>query len=342
MVRALVALMLLVVSAFAFAQDPVAIALHVNEPTIDAALIATAVTSVDPLTRATAARVITVRGVTGVLPGVREALAAETNAEAAREQVRALTVIGSEEDVDFAAKHLSKFPASIDADFTEALARRGAPYATGLYLRYAPTLRRTSPSLLHALWGRGELVGVTAAKLIGANDTRALRSLLDAMLLSEKALDPGVLGVALDAPSTEMRAAAIWYLVARQKDVPEGALPDREGAAVEERFGREVLRRMGGAKREERPEWLAWLRSREGRARVPPSDAVKRHLTKNEQKALVDERMAKLPPAPSSSGSLGIPQPPFRLSMELPPGLAAKILAHTRCDAAAWIGVGSA
>jgi TonB family protein len=99
---------------------------------------------------------------------------------------------------------------------------------------------------------------------------------------------------------------------------------------------------MRGAKHEERPEWLTWLRSGEGRVRVPPSDAVKRHLTKNEQKAMVDERMAKLPAAPSTGGSLGIPRPPFRLSMEFPPGLASKILAHTRCDSAAWIGVGSA
>lgn len=342
MVRVLVVLMLLLVSLSAFAQDAVSIALYVNEPNIDPAFLATAVAATDPLTRATAARVTTVRGVAGVMPRVREALAAETNAEAAREQVRALTILGGEEDVAFAAKHLPKFPASIDADFTEAIARRGAPDAAGLCLRYAPTLRRTSPSLLHALWGRAELAGATAAKLIGGNDTRALRALLDASLLSKTELEPGVLVGAFEAPSTEMRAAAIWYLVARQKDVPEAALPDREGASVEERFGREVLRRMGGAKHEERPEWLAWLRTLEGRARVPPSDAVKRHLTKKEQKALVDERLAKLPPAPSSSGSLAIPRPPFRLSMKLPSGLAAKILAHTRCDAAAWIGAGSA
>src|SRR5688500_6011911 len=100
MVRVALAL-LLVVSVPVFAQDAVAIALHVNEPVIDAAVLAKAIADGDPLSRATAARVTTVRGVTGVLANVREALAAETNAEAAREQVRALSILGTEEDVAF-------------------------------------------------------------------------------------------------------------------------------------------------------------------------------------------------------------------------------------------------
>lgn len=324
-----------------FAKDAVTIALHVNEPVLDSAIMTDALADADPLTRATAARVITARGATGMLANVRDALASETDANAAREEVRALTILGSEEDIAFAATHLPKFPASIDTDFSEAIARRGAPSATTLYLRYAPELRRASPYVLHALWGRANLANITTARLLGANDVDAVRTMFDALLNSETELDPGVLSAVLDAPSTEMRALAIWYVVARQKEIP--ALKEvPEKALVQEAFGREVLRRMGGAKPEERPEWLEWLRTREGRARVPPPDAVRRHLTRNERKALVDERMAKLPPAPSSGGSIAIPQPPFRLSIELPPGLAAKILAHTRCDAAAWIGVASA
>ncbi len=332
---------LLLAASSVFAQDAVTIALHVNEPVLDSAVMNKAIADADPLTRAIAARIVTVRGATGMLANVRDALASETNANAAREQVRALTILGTEEDIAFAAKHLSKFPASIDADFSEAIARRGAPSATTLYLRYSPELRRASPFVLHALWGRSNLANVTMAKLLGANDVSAVRTVFRELLLGDAALDSGVLSAVLEAPSSEMRAAAIWYVVARQKET--SALKELpENASAEEAFGREVLRRMGGAKREERPEWLDWLRSREGRARVPPSDAVRRHLTKNEQKALVDERMAKLPPAPSSAGSIRIPQPPFRLSIELPTGLAEKILAHTRCDAAAWIGAGSA
>lgn len=343
MVRVVLAL-LLVVSAPAFAQDAVTVALHVNEPVIDTALLTKAIADADPLTRATAARVITMRGVTGVLANVRDALASETNADAAREQVRALAILGTEEDVAFAAKHLPKFPASIDVDFSEAIARRGAPAATTLYLRYAPALRRASPFVQHALWGRPNLANATITKLLGANDVRALRAMLDALLTSEAALDPEVLSAVLEAASPEMRAAAIWYVVERQAEIPAGASLVREDASIEEAFGREVIRRMGGAKREERPEWLAWLRSREGHAHVPPSDAVRRHLTKDEKKALVDERPAKLPPVPPfNSGSQPIPPPPFRLSVELPAGLAAKLLAHTRCDTtAAWIGVASA
>ncbi|MFL6245821.1 MAG: energy transducer TonB [Thermoanaerobaculia bacterium] len=336
MVRVVFAVMLLV-SLPAFAQDAVTIALHVNEPVIDSALLAKAVADADPLTRATAARVITIRGVTGVLATVRDALAAETNANAAREQVRALAILGTDDNVAFAAKQLRRFPSSIDLDFSEAIARRGDPEATALYLRYAPELRRATPFVQHALWGRSNLANIAIAKMLGANDARAVRSMLDAFVMSGTRLDPGVLSAVLEAPSAEIRAAALWYVIARQGEIPAGALLLRDDASVEEAFAREVIRRMGGAKREERPEWLAWLRSREGRDRVPSSDAVRRHLTKKERNALVDEHMAKLPSPPF--GLQDIDQPSFRLSIELPPGLAAKILAHTQCDAAAWIGV---
>ena len=318
------------------AQDAVTIALHVNEPAIDKAVLTTAIASADPLTRATAARVATVRSVTDALPTLRDALAAETNAEAAREQVRALSIIGSVEDVAFAAKHLAKFPASIDVDFSEAIARRGAPQATALYLEYAPKLRRASAFASHALWGRDNLTNVTMAKFLGANDTRALRAMFDGL---ETALDPGVLSAVLDAPSSDARAIAVWYLVERGGDVPE--ISPREGASIEEAFGREVLRRMRGAQKEERPEWLEWLRTPAGRTRVPDAKEVRRHLTKNEQKALVNEKAPHMRQADSFASTV-LPEPPFRMSIELPPGLAAKLLEHTRCDKAAWIGVATA
>ena len=120
----------LLASVPVFAKDAVTIALHVNEPVLDSAIMTDAIADADPLTRATAARVITARGATGMLANVRDALASETDANAAREEVRALTILGSEEDIAFAATHLPKFPASIDTDFSEAIARRGAPSAT--------------------------------------------------------------------------------------------------------------------------------------------------------------------------------------------------------------------
>lgn len=329
----------LLLSMSAFAQNAPAIALLVNETSIDAVQLTTAIGATDPLTRATAARVATVRDITAALPRLREVVATETNAEAAREQIRALAILGTEEDVDLATKQLPRFPASIDVDFTEAIARRGAPDATSLYLRYAPTLRQAWPFVHHALWTRAPLINVTASKFIAANDARAMRSLLEALAKSNMRLDPGVLSVALESPSTEMRSAAIWYLVDRQSEVPAAALTEPEGASIEEQFGRDLLRRMGGAEKQERAEWLTWLHSPKGRALVTPKYA--RYLTAKEQDALVDERLAKLPRGPSTSGSQPVNAPPFRLSIELPTGLAGKLLAHTRCNSA-WIGVGGA
>jgi TonB family protein len=330
----------LLLSIAAFAQNAPAIALLVNESSIDAAQLADAIGATDPLTRATAARVATVRGITDALPRLREVVTAENNAEAAREQIRALCILGTEEDIDLVAKQLPRFPASIDLDFSEAIARRGAPYATALYLRYAPALRRSSPYVQHALWARAPLANVTASKLIAANDVRALRSLFDALATSGMTLDPGVLSIALEAPSTEIRSAATWYVVDRQADVPAAALTEREGASVEERFGREVLRRMGGAQKEDREEWLAWLRSSAGRARVWSKKAVQQQLTAKEQKAWAEDKPAWIQRVPSAFESQPIAVSPFRLSPELPTGLSEKLFAHTRCNSA-WIGSGS-
>src|SRR5688572_23715548 len=83
------------------AADAPSIALLVDGKNVDAAQLGEAVTSSDALVRATAARVAMVRGVSAVIPQLRTALASETVAESAREQVRALVILGSDDDVAF-------------------------------------------------------------------------------------------------------------------------------------------------------------------------------------------------------------------------------------------------
>ncbi|HEY0155814.1 MAG TPA: energy transducer TonB [Thermoanaerobaculia bacterium] len=319
-------------------QDAAAVALLVNEPSVDAAQLAKQLASRDPLTRATAARVVLVRGVTDALPALREVLAAETNAEAAREQVRALALLGTADDVALAAKQLPRFPSSLDSDFARAVLRRGAPSGTALYLQHRPSLRSPDAAVRLALWGRSSLATAAAAQLVGAGDARMLRSLLEEQNFE---LDAGVLGAALGADSPAIRTEAVWYGVRRYAvetdKVPETAAVAVEGASPEEAFGREVLRRMRGGEPVSRPEWLAWLRTVEGRARVPGGKPVLRHLGLEEQEALKDERLAALPPAPSSEGSRPVGPSPFRLYPSLPTGLGAQLLAATQCKSD-WLG----
>ncbi len=75
-----------------------------------AAPLTEALRSTTPLVRATAARVIAIRGVSQLLPLVRETVAAETDATAAREELRALTLLGGEDDLAFAVKTSSQWP----------------------------------------------------------------------------------------------------------------------------------------------------------------------------------------------------------------------------------------
>ncbi|MDQ3283314.1 MAG: energy transducer TonB [Acidobacteriota bacterium] len=344
MFRALFASLLFTVTLAA--QDAVHVAQWVREPNVDAARLAAAIASKDALTRATAARVALVRNVDAALPALRAAAVTERDGVAAREQIRALTLLGTVDDVALASKQLARFPGSIDSDFTEAIARRGAPEAVSLYLQYRGALRDPSPYVMLALWGRASQSSATASRFIGAEDARAFRSLTSGMLSADIDLDPNVLAAALESRNDAVRTQALWYSISRfaveTDKVPESAAAPREGSTAEESFAREVLRRMRGGEPKESDEWVAWLKSDEGRWRVPFGKAVRRHLTLAEQKALKWE-----PPKDEPAG-LPIPrqqvefeQPPFSLPMRLPEGLDDALLRENKCDGE-WLGVVSA
>src|SRR5580765_4251270 len=97
--------------------------------------------SPDPLTRATAARVIAIRGEKALVQVVRDALARETNADVAREEIRALVLTGTDEDIDAAAQAAVKFPPRMDGVLADAIARLGAR-GISLYPKYVRPLRR--------------------------------------------------------------------------------------------------------------------------------------------------------------------------------------------------------
>src|SRR5437764_13908110 len=101
-----------------------------------AARVGPALASKDNVTRAAAARVALVRGLTSVLPQIRDALTAESDPDAAREEVRALVILGDASDIDRARSATRKLPAAIDDVITGAISRR--PDAFDIY---ATTLR---------------------------------------------------------------------------------------------------------------------------------------------------------------------------------------------------------
>lgn len=320
-------------------QDAASIALGDAEPLPGLA-------SSDALTRATAARVLLVRGVTDAAPKLREALGKEHDPSAAREQIRALVILGSDEDVAFAALQLQRFPASIDGDFAEAVGRTGAPRATTLYLRHVAGSRNPEPAVNLALWGRTAQASASAARLLGAKDAPAFGAVLRLAANGRVPIDSGVLASALTSDSAEIVDDASWYLVetyaADRSKLPEAI----RSAAAEpppslprgEAFGRELLRRMIGAKPTEHAETMAWLKSNEGRFRMSESEDVRRLLTAGELAALRPDRARE---DIVSRARRHMEGPEFRLPIRLPAGLGSAILKKTRCGDL-WIGVATA
>jgi TonB family protein len=217
--------------------------------------------SPDALTRATAARVIAVRGEKALVPVVRDALARETNADAAREEIRALVLTGTDEDIDVAAQAAVKFPPRMDGVLADAIARLGAR-GISLYPKYVRPLRRIgdeSNFFRLALWQSTADATDVAAKLLSDNDERGWCELIDGAG-DASTIGPSAFATALGSSAPNIRATTVHCLLHRYaadkphfpealRDVVTAQLPD--GASPDETFTRELLRRAAGASAQE-------------------------------------------------------------------------------------------
>jgi TonB family protein len=257
---------------------PADVAFLVSEKDVASILepLRAAVTSGNPLVRATAARVIGVREVRPLVAALRDQLSRETDPVAAREEIRTTAWLGNEADIDAAIAASGRWPASVDGDLAIAIARRGGPEAVALYQSKLVSLRRIDRGQFFrmALWGRPGLVSVAASRLLGATDAAGWQALLQESLRSRVALDAGVLKAALSSASEEIRVDTVWYvarayapdpsqmpqLVREQFNAPQDVASNREA------FGRQLVARMLGSERKEDDRWLGWLDSLEADA----------------------------------------------------------------------------
>lgn len=343
-VRKLIGLLLLIATPLR-AQDAADIALMVGAPQPDAARLSAAIASDDPVTRATAARVVAVRGVAALLPQIRAALEAEAVPEVAREQIRALALLGTAEDVQFCIDRTGRFPQSLAFDLAEAVARRGAPEATTLYLRLLSSLSSARMPVRHALWGRAPMLNGLAAHLIAAGDAASLRALADAVIEDGLSFDPGVVTAAVRHDDSRVRAEAVWYAVHRAAagalKIGEEIVAPREGMNLDEAFAVELARRVRGEAATTQPQLLKWLQSSDGRSRLATETPLHRFLSRDEVRALKEGGPKSSFVAPKATvASSPVRQSLFRLAILTPPGLAAQLLKKTRCDGN-WIGAAS-
>lgn len=320
--------------------------------------LSAALASPDALVRATAARVAGVRDITALAPALREVLARETDYSAAREQIRAVILLGNEADVDLAIAAAAKFPAYADAVVADAVGRRGGAFAINTYMAKLRKLRDLTSMgnfFERAIWGYPGLVEPTSTRLLVLNDAPGFAALLDALLEAGWALPPAEAVKALASRSEEIRTETAWFLA--RGYAPDGSqikeplraalLAERgEPASDREGFARELLRRIAGEKPDEDPRWVRWIGTSEGDAwLVKAEPALFTYFTNDEYEQR--ESRCKVQPVSCEMPkrrertipSQPVRQPDFALPGTLPPGLASQLFRRTGC---AWIGVGGA
>ena len=349
-VIAILAILALAPAAFA-AKTAAQIAFLVESA--DASAIADelreAIDAPDALVRATAARVAAVRGVAGVLPALRARLAQESDSSAAREEVRALILLGEPADVDLAINATRALPPGIDDVIARAVARRDDAIALYIAKLGALGFAPDSQFFMQALWQRGMLPVSAGARLLGAGDAPAWRALLAALRESHLAMDGNVLGAALGAPSEQIRTDSVWYLV-RAYALDPKLIPARirevlaapGEPSLREAFGRELVARMLGGERKDDSRFLDWLKSEEADALIGSESALFEYFT--EQEFIVRQNHCDITGydcrVPAKRGrqipSAEVAPPAFQLPSLLPPGLADMVTSEARCRGA-WM-----
>ena len=356
--RLLLPLVFLATSAFAeTSPDSVAKLVLEKEP---AEALEAALRDPSALVRATAVRVIAVRNIEALLPRVREIVESETDAIAAREELRALALLGTREDIALAVKSASKWPAGMDNAVAAAVARRGGLETIDTYVS---TLRETrmdnaSEFFRIALWGRADTIALAGSRMLANGDEKGWRAILGALADSNAAMNGGVMAASLDVASEDIRVASVWYLVRGYAMQPQSMYeivkqklqePRAEAGSDREDFGREILRRMLGAEKKDDPRWLRFLESNEADDLLIGQTAAHQYLTDAEYairyaRCEVQEKECVMPRKRSSRTipSQAVAPPAFSLPGVLPPGLGDAVLTGARCTSDDWIGVATA
>lgn len=273
----------------------------------------------DPRVRATAARVVTVRGITELLEPVAKALANESDLETAREQIRALAISGDRASVERAFELAKRFNGRLDGDVGTATARRGVPDALELYFSKVKDLSLIATGANYfqtALWGRPDLAPLVGSRLLAARDARGWVELLEALEQSDVLVDLGVAvaGLHMETPADEFAVPTAWYLarsiacegerpgcridfspVGRQLLFDELREPDSGPDSL--RYPRELLRRVLGtsaydtpaAKRTKSP-YLTWLASAEADLFLAQYGILSKYMRADEWKAFSRRR----------------------------------------------------
>ncbi len=165
-------------------------------------------------TRAAAARLATVRRMRELENAVADVLAEETDAEAAREEMRALVAIEAAANDERLYLASDRFERRLDPDLAKILARQRGPRAMAALLSARPW-NLTPGEWANAVWlaarGDGPSLVPALARALGTGDSARWDALLQLFVRKDAVVGLDVVAAALSSPAPGVAGRAAWY-----------------------------------------------------------------------------------------------------------------------------------
>jgi len=316
--------------------------------------------STDPKTRGAAARVFDVAMLPEAAPALIEALAVETDAAAAVEEMRALADSGNSESVTTVLDAARRFAPRLDPWLVLIFARAQGTAALPLYfdsLRQLDISEHTRTLFFEeATRGQPDALVAAAAIAFGRRDAKAWQAVLNAATRTGASIHSPLLQTALSSDQLVFRGEAAWYLAKSYCGKPASdsaellaALNQGEPTVAvpvdpELHFGAELLRRVLGQAPVEDAAWIACLES-STKCHLDSDfgqSPLLVYLTEREREAVVRRNQAHSSGEPrsestKSAGPMPTPVPApadktmLRLVRGLPEGVADDLLRIEPC-----------
>jgi len=322
----------------------------------------------NPDVRGVAARAINTCGVAELLGDVTAALSRETDAAAAREEVRAIILLGRGEGDEAALAAGGRFSGLLDAAIVRAFARARGLSALPLFFARLRNLNLSEEdrAAFFRLATRGNESRLGAASMaLGRQDAQAWRAVLAGARRDPALAKSAVVKTAIASTASVFRGEAAWFLAKEYCEDRQLADPDLLStlraaesadpaiqADPESAFGEELLRRILGETPVENQAWIACLRENE-HCHLDSDlrqSKVLAYLTPGEREAMDQRNQKNLPadlrkkreastgggvsPAEKAGRDLDLADPvPAKLwsVSELPKGLGKDLLEAASC-----------
>lgn len=336
------------------------LARHMSNPRV-VERVRAALSSPVPSVRAVAARTIAVGSLGSLISDLKEALAKESDAGAAREEIRALcTVAGPVADSE-ALVAAKRFSPRLDAAYVRTVARLRGLQALPVYFSTLRELQLSSYDRevffrLAANRYGPDLLSAAGSLALARGASNEWGAILKVASERNVSLHEGVLVAALRGEDSIVRGEAAWYLAkahqgrppSQSSEIVEAVSSDAPPPSDPElRFGLEMLRRVLGKPPKEDEGWIACLETNPEchlDSDLDESPLIEL-LTEREAEAVMrrNRRGRSEPgslPTPKSTQALSKPPPPaepaigLRLVTGLPEGMVSDLMAVSDCRSA--------